>query len=189
MIRVVGPGGAGKTTVGLALAKRLGIRFVDLDEQFAARAGDISGYLTAHGYEAYAALNVQVYLDMLAALRQEAVTALSSGFMTYRDDVHPAYPRLYREIVDSPSTVVLLPSFDYETCITETVRRQLGRPFSRSADWEEQVIRARFSAYWDLPVKKFKTMGPVDALVNDLVAHLLTRNLSLATTASFQREP
>jgi shikimate kinase len=53
MIRLVGPGGAGKTTAGQALANRLGIPFVDLDEQFGLRIGDISAYLTAYGYEAF----------------------------------------------------------------------------------------------------------------------------------------
>jgi len=174
-IHVAGPGGAGKTTVGRALAKRLSIAFVDLDEQFIARAGDISAYLAAHAYEVYAETNVQVYLDMLASLKEEVVMALSSGFMTYRDDAHAAYRRVYREIADSPSTAVLLPSFDYEACVAETVRRQLGRSFSRSAEREDQVIRARFAAYWDLPAKKFETKGPVDALVDDLAAHVLAK--------------
>lgn len=53
MIQLVGPGGAGKTTIGVALAERLGVRFVDLDREFAARHGDISAYLDTHGYEAY----------------------------------------------------------------------------------------------------------------------------------------
>ena len=105
MIQLVGPGGAGKTTVGLALAKRLGIAFVDLDEQFTVRLGDISTYLRAHEYQAYAAQNIQVCLDTLESLTEEAVIALSSGFMTYRDDAHPAYRGLHREIVASPSTV------------------------------------------------------------------------------------
>ena len=182
MIQLVGPGSAGKTTVGVALAKRLDVAFVDLDEQFTARFGDISAFLRAHGYPAYAAQNIQLYLDTLGSLREETVIALSSGFMTYRDDAHAAYRTLHREIADSPSTVVLLPSFDYKACIAETVRRQLGRSFSRSAEQEDQVIRARFAAYWDLPAKKFETKGPVDALVDDLVANLLP-NIRLQPTA------
>jgi len=183
MIQLVGPGGAGKTTVGLALAKRLGIAFVDLDEQFTVRLGDISTYLRAHEYQAYAAQNIQVCLDTLESLTEEAVIALSSGFMTYRDDAHPAYRGLHREIVASPSTVVLLPSFDYETCVTETVRRQLRRSFSRSAEREEQVIRARFGVYWDLSAKKFETKASVDAVVDDLVTYLLP-NIRLQPTAA-----
>jgi len=58
----------------------------------------------------------------------------------------------------------------------------LGRSFSRSAEQEDQVIRARFAAYWDLPAKKFETKGPVDALVDDLVANLLP-NIRLQPTA------
>ena len=173
MIQIVGPGSAGKTTVGVALAKRLGVAFVDLDEEFTARFGDISAFLRDHGYPAYAAQNIQLYLDIIRSSREEMVIALSSGFMTYRDDAHSGYPELYREIASSPSTVVLLPSFDYETCVTETVRRQLRRPFSRLAECEEQVIRARFGIYSGLPAKKFETNGPVDAVVDDLVMHLL----------------
>src|SRR5207237_317566 len=38
-IRLIGPGGAGKTTVGAALAERLAIPFLDLDAEFTARHG------------------------------------------------------------------------------------------------------------------------------------------------------
>lgn len=41
MIRLVGPGGAGKSSTGLLLAERLGLPFVDLDERFDATVGDI----------------------------------------------------------------------------------------------------------------------------------------------------
>jgi hypothetical protein len=51
---------------------------VDLDEQFTVRVGDISAYLRAHEYQAYAAQNIQAYLDTLGSLREEAVIALSS---------------------------------------------------------------------------------------------------------------
>ncbi len=94
VIRLVGPGGAGKTTVGQALAARLGMAFVDLDEQFALRTGDISAFLLAHGHDAYAARNVQTYLETLTSLQAKTVMALSSGFMTYPDDSHPAYRSL-----------------------------------------------------------------------------------------------
>jgi shikimate kinase len=174
MIRLVGPGAAGKTTVGFALAERLGIPFVDLDQRFAARVGDISAYLDAHGYLAYANQNVHVYLETLAATGSETVLALSSGFMTYGNDAHPEYARVRREILASSRTFALLPSFDYDTCVAETVRRQLRRPFSRSIEREEQVIRSRYWIYSGLPVRKFATSHPIDTVVNDLMTYLAT---------------
>ena len=133
MIQLVGPGGAGKTTVGTALAERLALRFVDLDAEFAARHGDISVYLDAHGYELYAEQNVGLYLDLVGGPARLDIVALSSGFMTYRDRIHPDYLALRQRVASSPSTFVLLPSVDVETCVREIVRRQLLRSFARSA--------------------------------------------------------
>jgi shikimate kinase len=170
MIRLVGPGGAGKSTAGALLAQRLGVAFVDLDEYFTANAGDISRYLDAHGYDAYAERNVSAYLALAAVAGREAVLALSSGFMTYRSDMHPAYEDCRRDIASSPSTFVLLPSLDCETCVAETVRRQLIRPFARSAEREEQVIRARFPIYANIPATKVETMRAVREVVDELMA-------------------
>lgn len=139
--------------------------FVDLDEQFTANHGDISRYIDVQGYAAYATQNVQNYLAAVGAARDPVVLALSSGFMTYADDVHPDYVPLRLEIAASSTTLVLLPSLDYEACVAETVRRQLGRPFARSAEREEQVIRARFGVYRDLPAGKVETMGSLSAVV------------------------
>lgn len=171
MIRLIGPGGAGKTRTGALLAERLGVPFVDLDESFHATNGDISEYIESWGYDAYAARNVRVYADLLAELNdRRSVLALSSGFMTYPGDVHPRYEACRANIATNPSTFVLLPSLDLETCVAETVRRQLGRPFSRSAEREEQVIRARFAAYRDLPATKVTTMRPALDVVENLAS-------------------
>jgi shikimate kinase len=172
VIHLVGPGGAGKSTVGHALARRLGVAFVDLDEEFKARAGDITTYMNANGYQAYARQNVRSYMETLGALQEEAVIALSSGFMTYDPDVHAGYLALRGRIATNPTTFVLLPSLDYEVCVRETVRRQLTRPFSRSAEREEEVIRHRFEAYEQLPATKVATIGAIDAVVDRLLVHL-----------------
>lgn len=175
MMLLVGPGGAGKTMAGAVLAERLGLAFVDLDAAFAARHGDISALLDAHGYDAYARQNVDLYASLIGELGGHGVMALSSGFMTYRDDVHPAYAEWGERIASSRSTVVLLPSLDLETCVTETVRRQLQRPFARSPEREEHVIRQRFPVYAGLPARKVETMRPLTAVVTELLSVLQTR--------------
>ena len=170
MIRLVGPGGAGKTTAGALLAERLGVAFIDLDETFTAKVGDISTYLDVHGYDAYAARNVDLYLTVAAVARPQAVLALSSGFMTYRPNIHGEYAVCRRSIALSHSTFVLLPSLDLELCVAEIVRRQTNRAFARSAEREEQVIRDRFRVYVDLPARRVETMRPVREVVDELVA-------------------
>ena len=169
MIHLVGPGGVGKTTAGAALAERLSVTFVDLDAEFAADSGDISAYLDTHGYDAYAARNVSLYAVLIGEPERSGVVALSSGFMTYRDNVHSDYVRRREQIAWSKSTFVLLPSLDVEICVAEVVRRQLQRPFARAAEREEHVIRTRFPIYAGLPALKVETMRPVDAVVAELV--------------------
>jgi shikimate kinase len=173
MIRLIGPGGAGKSSTGALLAARLGVPFVDLDERFGTAAGDISAYIEFRGYDAHAASNVHVCDDVVREMAgRECVLALSSGFMTYRDDVHPAYVHLRGEISARPTTFVLLPSLDFETWVAEAVRRQPGRPFSRSAGREEQVIRARFALYRDLPATRTGSMRPIAEVVEAVVANI-----------------
>jgi hypothetical protein len=92
--------------------------------------------------------------------------------MTYARDIHSEYSRVRRELERHPNTFVLLPSLDRDVCVAETVRRQVARPFGRSAAKEEAVIRARFDIYMAVPVRKIETMRPVAAAVDEIVAAL-----------------
>jgi shikimate kinase len=171
-IRLVGPGGAGKSTIGAFLAEHLDLTFLDLDRHFAERVGDISEYIDRHGYHVYARENVETYCALLREGTQPGVVALSSGFMTYARDIHPEYGRVRREIEQQVNAFVLLPSLDRDVCVAETVRRQIARAFGRSSAKEEAVIRARFEIYITLPLRKIETMRPVDAVVDEIVTGL-----------------
>ena len=172
MIQLIGPGGAGKSTVGAALATRLGCPFRDLDREFERRRADIDAFIGAHGYDAYARENVAVYLELAPHL-PGTVLALSSGFVVYPASVHPAYVGVTEAIVRSRTTVVLLPSLDRETCVAETVRRQLGRAICRrDPAREEAVIRERFDQYMDLPAMKVETMRPAHEVAAAIHARL-----------------
>jgi len=180
-IHLVGPGGAGKTTVGGALADRLGVQFVDLDTEFMSRVGDISQQIDGEGYDTYARKNVETYL-CIADPSNSCVIALSSGFMTYPNEIHSQYTSIRSKIARSRGTFVLLPSIDLEACVRETVRRQLTRPFVRSAAREEAVIRERYATYMSLPTRKVETMRSVDEVVEAMVG-LLPPNTPLEQTA------
>ncbi|MEI8378716.1 MAG: shikimate kinase [Planctomycetota bacterium] len=169
MIGLVGPGGAGKSTAGAILARRLGVSLIDLDEEFIENVGDISLYIGDHGYDAYCERNVNVYLKATRLIESNAVLVLSSGFMTYRSDIHPEYKSCLQDIATGTLTFVLLPSLDFEVCVAETVRRQRLRSFARSEQHEEEVIRNRFSVYANIPAKKVETMCTVEEVVDQLV--------------------
>jgi shikimate kinase len=106
MIPLIGPGGAGKSTIGALVAERLGLRFVDLDRHFI--VGDISEYIGRHGYDAYARENVEAYCSLFREGTRSEVVALSSGFMTYASDIHPEYGRMRREIEPTSRRVLAL---------------------------------------------------------------------------------
>jgi shikimate kinase len=176
MIRLIGPGGAGKSTIGALLAERLDVPFLDLDRHFAGRVGDISEYIGRHGYDAYARENVEAYCSLSREGVRSDVIALSSGFMTYASDTHPEYGRVRREIEEWAQTFVLLPSLDRELCVAETVRRQVARPFGRSPEREEAVIRARYEIYTALPMRKVETMRPTAVILDEILAALSPAN-------------
>lgn len=170
MIRLVGPGGAGKSTVGAVLADRLGLPFCDLDRRFAEQVGGIDEFIASDGYLAYARANVELYGGIVGA-GYDGVLATSSGFMTYPPAVHPSYAAIRRDIERSPTTFVLLPSLDLETCVAETVRRQLARPAGgRPAAREEAVVRERFEIYVAVRARKIETMRPPSEVADEIAA-------------------
>ncbi|MCP2166669.1 shikimate kinase [Goodfellowiella coeruleoviolacea] len=75
---VLGPPGAGKTTVGQLLAQRLGVPFRDVDDDIVARAGKaISDIFTTDGEPAFRAMEEQAVADALA--EHTGVLALGGG--------------------------------------------------------------------------------------------------------------
>jgi shikimate kinase len=143
------------------------VPFIDLDRCFFEREGDISHYLQRCGYERYCTRNVEVYRSIAAT--EGRVIAVSSGFMTYAEDVHPDYMTIRAAIAASATTFVLLPSLRFETCVAETVRRQVQRSIGLLASPEEAKIRQRFSIYMALPATKVETKRSPDDIVVEIL--------------------
>ena len=86
---LVGFMGAGKTTVGRALAKQLGWRFIDLDEQIEKVAGrSIANIFKASGEAEFRRLEAETLGELLRQLRKgsPAVVALGGGAFVERDN-------------------------------------------------------------------------------------------------------
>ena len=93
LIVLLGLRGAGKTTVGRKLARRLRVRFIELDQRIETRAGMKLGELfSLHGEDFYRELERQTLTELLDS-RQSMVLAAGGGLVTAPD----TYGLLLRE--------------------------------------------------------------------------------------------
>ncbi len=170
-IHLIGPGAAGKTTTGKALAARLGYPLVDLDREYL-KQGDIDNDISTRGYPFYVKRNVDLYLELRERQTRPALFVLSSGFMTYDSNIHKAIVDVHRSILTSPTTILVMATFDQASCEDETVKRQLLRDYARPADEERRVIRERFPVYVEMGAIQAATDKPIDKVVDEILTQL-----------------
>ncbi|KML48730.1 shikimate kinase [Burkholderia cepacia] len=169
LAHLVGPGGAGKTTVGAIVADRLNWRFLDVDQCFLASHGNIADFIRDHGYTEYAAHNVRLYEQLKRDISAPTICAVSSGFMLYPADVAPTYSALRRCIEEDALTSLLLPAFDLERCAKLVVSRQMSRPYLNANEADEmRKIRDRFPAFMRLNCKRFASDGAPERVAADI---------------------
>jgi shikimate kinase len=169
LVHLIGPGGAGKTTVGAIVAARLNWRFVDVDQCFLAVHGNIADFIRDRGYVEYAAHNVGLYEQLKRGTSVPTICVMSSGFMLYPAEVAPAYPALRRGIEEDRYTALLLPSFDLERCAKLVVGRQMSRPYLNANEADEmRKIRDRFPAFMRLNCTRFESDGPPEQVAADI---------------------
>lgn len=145
ILLIIGPGGAGKSTVGAKVAPLLKRRLIDLDHEFRQRLGDIGVFIRDEGYVRYKLQNSTLAADLLREVVEPTLFVSSSGFLT--PDNPPAALEVNRALVDASYSICLLPSRNVERTVNVIVERQMARPFARDQAREEATIRARYLIY------------------------------------------
>lgn len=145
VILLIGPGGAGKSSLGVELAPLLKRRLVDLDQEFHRRIGDISAFIRNEGYDRYKLRNSELAVDIKAEALEATILVTSSGFLT--DDNPQQAIWSNKSLLSECYSVCMLPSRDLELAVKTIVDRQLARPFSRNRTQEEAAIRNRYPIY------------------------------------------
>jgi shikimate kinase len=145
ILLLIGPGGAGKSSLGLELAPLLDRRLVDLDHEFCRRLGGISTFIRREGYECYKMQNSALAARIAAEAVCPTLLVASSGFLT-NDNPEPAL-NANRALLGDCYSISLLPCREMERAVGVIVERQLARPFARDKAKEEAAIRERFDLY------------------------------------------
>src|SRR5215472_11455606 len=139
-IFLVGFMGAGKTTIGIALAKLLGWRFVDLDDHIETQAGrTIAEIFRSDGEAEFRRIELAVLTQMIEAQEiRESVVALGGGAF-----VQPRIRKLVGEtgqitvFLDAPVSELL------KRCRESEIERPLAGDQTRFRDLYKQR-RARY---------------------------------------------
>ncbi|POP44686.1 shikimate kinase [Superficieibacter electus] len=146
-IFLIGPGGAGKSTVGKFLSDRIGYIMLDLDSEFCERIANIREYIKSCGYESYLEQNSALLNKLLLEYTEHNVLfILSSGFLS--TDIRPDIVENNKKVVsENGFSVLLMPSQDYDEALKCIVDRQLQRGFSLVREKEEEKFSQRFNEY------------------------------------------
>jgi shikimate kinase len=161
---LVGAMGSGKTTIGIALAASLGLRFVDNDAQLFARTGVTAADLAAQeGIDALHAAERESVLDALAAPDASVIAAAASTITD--SDVRRALQR--------DAFVVWLRAAP--AALAERIAQPASRPFAAEAPARLVARQGRerdplFEGVADLVVSSDRSTP--DVAVTDIVEHL-----------------
>ena len=163
-IVLVGMMGAGKTTVGRRLAPRLGVNFVDADEEIERAAGmSVSELFRDHGEESFRIGEAQVIERLLDG--PPIVLATGGGAMTNERT---------RQIIAEKSFSVWISS-NIDTLVERATRRG-SRPLLKTGDPREtlkRLLEERNEHYSQATICVESRQGPHSNTVNAIIKEII----------------
>ncbi|MDP6707218.1 MAG: shikimate kinase [Alphaproteobacteria bacterium] len=162
-IVLVGIMGAGKSAIGRRLAARLGLPFIDADQEIEAAAGcSIEGIFARFGEAEFRKGEERV----IERLLKDGAKVLATGGGAFMN------PRI-RETIRERGISVWLRA-DLETLVRR-VRRRDNRPLLKNGDQREimaRLIEARYPIYAEADIVVDSTEGPHDLVVGATIEKL-----------------
>jgi shikimate kinase len=174
-VALVGLMGAGKSAIGKRLASRLGLPFVDADDEIERAAGcSIAEFFEKYGEQEFRAGERRV----IARLLDETPHVLSTGGGAYMD------PETRTLMHTKALTVWLRAELDV---LFERVRKRAHRPLLRQGDPREildRLMQQRYPIYAEADIVVDSTAQPADKTTDEVVealrAYLETRSAGIS---------
>ena len=153
---LIGPMGAGKTSIGKKAARRMDVPFADTDKLVVARHGAVAEIFATHGEERFRELEHEVVAEALAG---SGVVSLGGGAV-----LHPATRGL---LADLPVVLLTVTAAAVAPRLGGTVRPLLAQ--EGIVAWR-RIAAARDPLYRELADLVLDTSHrPVSSVVDDLV--------------------
>ena len=160
---LIGLMGAGKSTIGRRLAKQIGWRFVDSDEEIEAAAGcSIADIFTIHGESIFRDLEQRV----IARLLSEEPMVLATGGGAW------IQPGVRQIIKDQATSVWLRADLDV---LADRVSKRNHRPLLETGDKREileRLMQDRYPIYQLADMVVDSSHGPHETVVERVIAAL-----------------
>lgn len=160
---LVGLMGAGKSTIGRRLAKEIGWRFVDSDEEIEAAAGcSIADIFSMHGEAIFRDLEKRVIQRLLG----EASLVLATGGGAWMQEP-------VREMIKQKATSVWLRA--ELNVLTDRVSKRTHRPLLETGDKRsilDRLMQERYPVYALADLVVDSSDGPHDRVVERVIAAL-----------------
>ncbi len=164
-IFLVGFMASGKTTVGAALASKLGRRFVDLDPLIVAKAGcSIAELIAREGEERFRQLETETLREVAA--NETAIIAPGGGAITRGEN---------RELMNQFGLTVWLDA-PFELCWQRIKQDAVVRPLAATEDAARQRYEQRLPIYQQAAVR----IGTTESQTPDDIAEAILSALSQA---------
>ncbi len=166
VILLVGFMGAGKTSVGKLLAKRLGLRFVDLDDLIVAREGrSIAQIFEEAGESGFRSRESAALQELLfgSTSSTDAVVALGGGALSRADN---------RAAIQRSNSQTIFLDAPIEELFQRCVAQQLPRPLLKDLNSFRELYLSRVPQYSEVATR-IETSGKTVALVCEhVLSHL-----------------
>lgn len=163
--------GAGKTTVGRRLAKRLGLEFSDSDQEIEKAAQmSVSEIFSSYGEDYFRAGERRV----IARLMSDTVCVLATGGGAFINEET-------RSLMKENAITIWLDA-DLDVLVERTGRRDT-RPLLKNGDPAQiltRLMEERAPIYAEADIHIHSSEGPHDAVVDDIVSALKEKELLCA---------